>query len=127
MTTCRLSSSRPSADSTKSNASLARRIDDITVVVTAYIGTFPEQRQLVRSLHENGRTIVVLARSPYDASWFRFAGVLVATYGSAPASMRALARIMNGEMAPSGKLPVRIPGPPYALFPFGHGVTWDTP
>ncbi|MEA2026520.1 MAG: glycoside hydrolase family 3 protein, partial [Chloroflexota bacterium] len=85
--------------------------------------------RLVRVLGDGGRTIIVHARSPYDAGWFRFASVQVATYGSAPASMRGLARIIEGEVGPSGTSPVRIPYPDRSgtLFPFGTGKTWETP
>ena len=107
----------------------AQRRHDITVVVTAYVGAYPEQRRLVRALQRNGRTIVLSVRSPYDLAWFPTAPVLVATYGSAPASMRALARIMEGEIGASGTSPVRIPYADRAktLFPVGTGVTWSVP
>ena len=108
----------------------AQRKHDVTVVITGYLGAYPEQRELVRRLYQNGRTIIVSARSPYDVGWFPSAAVLVATYGSAPASMRALARIMQGEIAPVGTSPVRIPElgrPKSSLFPFGTGVTRGVP
>jgi beta-N-acetylhexosaminidase len=106
----------------------AQRRHDITVIVTAYLGADPRQRQLVRRLQRAGRTIIVGVRSPYDASWFPGpAPVHVATYGSAPASMQALARIMQGEIGPSGKSPVDIPYPgrDEALFGFGTGLNWE--
>ncbi len=97
----------------------AQRRHDITVVVTAYLDADRGQRQLVRRLQKGGRTIIVSARSPYDVAWFRFASVYVATYGSAPASMRALARIIEGEIGPSGRSPVHIPavGRPWSSSP----------
>ena len=105
----------------------AQRRHDITVVVTGYLDADRGQRQLVRQLRSRGgRTIIVSARSPYDVAWSPSAPVLVATYGSAPASMRALARIIEGEIGPAGTSPVRIPYPgrPEALFTFGSGETW---
>jgi beta-N-acetylhexosaminidase len=110
-------------------ATRAQRKHDITIVVTADLGAFPQQRKLVRSLQRNGRTIIVSAGSPYDLAWFPSAAVLVATYGSAPATMRALARIVEGEIGATGRSPVRIPYPgrPQTLFPFGTGVTWSVP
>ncbi|RKY15056.1 MAG: hypothetical protein DRQ55_20000 [Planctomycetota bacterium] len=105
------------------------RKHDITVVVTGYLGAYPQQRQLVRDLIRQGRTIIVSARSPYDVGWFPSAPVLVATYGSTPVSMRALARIIAGELGPTGTSPVRIPYPgrPQTRFPFGAGKTWEVP
>jgi hypothetical protein len=40
-------------------------------------------------------------------------------------SMRALARIIEGEIGPAGTSPVRIPYPgrPQTLFPFGSSET----
>jgi beta-N-acetylhexosaminidase len=104
----------------------AQRRHDITVVVTGYLDANRRQRQLVRTLGRGGRDIIVSARSPYDVAWFPSAPVLVAAYGSAPVSMRALARIIEGEIGPAGTSPVRIPysGRPETLFPFGSGVTW---
>jgi endonuclease/exonuclease/phosphatase family metal-dependent hydrolase len=45
--------------------------------------------------------------------------------------MEALAKVLYGELAPTGKLPVEIPAKPDAngealvLHPFGHGLTFD--
>ncbi len=110
-------------------AAKAQRRHDVTVVVTAYLGADRRQRQLVRRLVKGGRTIIVNARSPYDAAWFPYAPAQVATYGSAPASMSALARIMEGEVSPTGHSPVAIPNLRRAetLFPFGTGVTLASP
>ncbi len=110
-------------------AAMAQRRHDISVVVVAEVGADPQQRRLVRRLADGGRTIIVSVRSPYDVAWFRFAGAIVATYGSTPASMRALARIIEGEIPPAGRSPVRIPsaGGPGGLYPFGAGVTWAQP
>ena len=107
----------------------AQRQHDITVIVTAYAGGYPQQRDLVKALARNGRTIVVSARSPYDLAWFPSAPVLVATYGSAPSTMKGLARIVDGQVGPSGTSPVRIPyaGRAQTLFPYGTGVTWTAP
>ena len=113
----------------RARATRAQRRHDITVVVTAYLGADRQQRRLVDQLLRGGRTIIVSVRSPYDVGWFPSAPVQVVTYGSAPASMQALARIIEGELAPTGRSPVRIPylGRPGTLFPFGSGVSWESP
>jgi beta-N-acetylhexosaminidase len=104
------------------------RDHDVTVVVTSHLGAHPRQLAFVeRLLRARARVIVVSASSPYDVMWFPRAEAHIATYGSVPASMRALARIVDGDLAPSGTLPVRIPHPGRpgtALFPFGSGKTW---
>ena len=104
----------------------AARKHDVAVVVTGYLGAYPQQRKLVRRLRQTGRVIIVSARSPYDSAWFPSAPVHVATYGSVPASMRGLAQVIDGEAGPRGTLPVRIPhrGRSQPLFPFGTGQTW---
>jgi beta-N-acetylhexosaminidase len=40
--------------------------------------------------------------------------------------MESLAKVLTGEIAPRGKLPVDIPvgGTSDVLYPFDHGVTW---
>ena len=58
---------------------------------------------------------------PYDVAHSN-AKTWLATYSTTTVSMEALARILLGETAPQGKLPVDVPGP--TPYPFGHGVTW---
>jgi hypothetical protein len=46
------------------------------------------------------------------------------TYGDRPASLEALARMLDGETAPAGSLPVAIPddAPGTTAFPIGAGL-----
>jgi beta-N-acetylhexosaminidase len=51
----------------------------------------------------------------------------VATYSYSPVAIEALARVLTGEVKPSGKLPVDIPvagAPDTVLYPFGFGLTY---
>ncbi len=45
----------------------------------------------------------------------------LATYGHQPVSLAALARVLVGEVNPSGRLPVTVPG----LFDYGAGLRFD--
>ena len=105
-------------------AQRAARRHDLTIVVTRHLGASPRQRTLVRRLLASGRPVVVVyAGSPYDAAWFPHAPAQIATYADVPVSMRGLGRVIAGEAAATGTLPVRVPrfggG---TLYRFGHGL-----
>lgn len=82
------------------------------------------QSMLARRLIDSGAPVVLVAmREPYDllsipnlAAEKRPA--LVATYGVNPATIEGLAGVLRGERAPSGHLPVDLPG----LYPLGAGM-----
>lgn len=61
--------------------------------------------------------IVVSALNPYNAPDYPEAKSVVLTYSAAPASMRAAARVLFGEIVPVGRTPVTISG----RFPLGSG------
>lgn len=72
---------------------------------------------LVDALKEQ-RPILLAMRSPYDLLRFPWVRTAVATYGDRPVSVQALGRLLKGEIAPKGHLPVDLPG----LFPRGTGL-----
>jgi len=84
------------------------------------------QQKLVKQLLATGKPVVVVAtRDPYDIAYFTDAPTYVATYSYNGVAMEALARVLTGEVSPSGKLPVDIPvagDPLTVLYPFGHGL-----
>jgi len=100
---------------------------DMTVVVTnaAWREQNAGQQDLVRRLTETGRPVVaVAARDPYDIAAFPGVPAYLATYGYTGVSLRSLARVLFGEVQPSGALPVTIPSaedPATTLYPFGAG------
>ena len=101
------------------------RANDLTIVVTRQLGTYPQQRALVRRLLDTGgRVVIVYTGSPYEAGWFPGAAAQLATYSDVPVAMRGLGRIITGEAAATGRLPVRVPrfggG---TLYRFGHGLS----
>jgi beta-N-acetylhexosaminidase len=86
------------------------------------------QQELVQQLLATGKTVIVVAvRDPYDIAYFDQAPTYLATYSYNPVAMNALARVITGEVNPSGRLPVDIPvagDPGTVLYPFGLGLTY---
>ena len=110
-------------------------VADLTVVLTnkawdtEVTDKQAKQQKLVNALLATGRpAIVVPVRDPYDVAYFDPAPTTLVTYGSTAPSMEALAKVLYGEIAPTGKLPVEIPtkaDPTQVMYPFGHGLTFD--
>jgi beta-glucosidase-like glycosyl hydrolase/endonuclease/exonuclease/phosphatase family metal-dependent hydrolase len=108
---------------------------DVTVVLTnkawdtEVTDKQAKQQKLVNALLATGRPVIVVpVRDPYDVAYFASAQTTLVTYGNAAVSMEALAKVLYGEIAPTGKLPVAIPAQPdpaQTLHPFGHGLTFD--
>ena len=67
------------------------------------------------------RVIFVSLGTPYALSELSGAVALIATYDFAPASQRALARALFGEVPINGRLPVRLS----EGYPQGHGLRAD--
>jgi len=86
------------------------------------------QKRLVQALLATGTPVVVVAvRDPYDIAYLPGVSTYLATYSYSPVAIESAVRVIVGEVAPTGKLPVDIPvagDPATALFPFGFGITW---
>lgn len=94
---------------------------EATVMVTHSRGDpDPRQVEMVRRAHraEGDRLIVVATGTPYDLAAFPDVSSYVATYGREIAMLEGAARLLTGEIAPRGRLPVSIPG----CHPVGWGV-----
>ena len=109
----------------------AARTHDATVVLANASAASKEdgvaQAQLIVSLVATGRRVIVAGvRLPYDIRRFPDVPAYLATYNYGTPSMTALARVLYGEVAPRGKLPVPIPalGPDRPLYRFGHGLRY---
>lgn len=80
----------------------------------AVVGTFnavfnPGQLQLIRALVDNGiPTAVVALRIPYDLLDLPETVWGIAAYEYSPESILATAKVLLGELAPTGKLPVHL-------------------
>ena len=102
---------------------------DLTIVATNKAWTDVGQQNLVKALLATGKPVVVIAvRDPYDIAYFPQAQTYLATYSYTEVSVESAVRVLYGERAPVGKLPVTIPvagDPSTALHPFGHGLTWE--
>ena len=86
------------------------------------------QQRLVKALVATGTPVVVVAvRDPYDIAYLPGVRTYLATYSYSPVAIEAAARVITGEVAPTGTLPVDVPvagAPSQVLFPFGSGLTW---
>jgi beta-N-acetylhexosaminidase len=108
----------------------AAKHNDVTVVLTnaAWSAANAPQLELLRALRNAGvRVIAVPVRDPYDAAYVDAVPTWVATYSFRPVSMESLAKVLFGEITPTGKLPVPVPDPNRPgtdRFPFGHGISW---
>ncbi|WP_116244902.1 glycoside hydrolase family 3 protein [Nocardiopsis sp. FIRDI 009] len=95
---------------------------DVAVVGTNGARGSAAQRVPVESALAQGTPVVVVAQGgPYDLEVFPGAGAYLAVYSSVDVSRDAAARVIAGEMAPSGSLPVDIPGAGVAA---GTGLTF---
>ncbi|MFI8852590.1 glycoside hydrolase family 3 protein [Streptomyces sp. NPDC053499] len=111
-------------------ATQAAHSHDVTVVLANASAAGKEdgaaQAQLIESLTATGRRVIVTGvRLPYDLRRFPDVPAYLATYNYGTPSMTALARVLYGEVAPHGELPVPIPtldDPDRPLYPFGHGL-----
>ncbi|MEU0089426.1 glycoside hydrolase family 3 protein [Kribbella sp. NPDC006257] len=122
------------SDAAIADAVTKAQANDVTVVLTQkawdtkVTDKLAKQQKLVKDLLATGRTVIVVAvRDPYDIAYFDEAPTYLATYGYAAVSMESLAKVLYGEIAPTGKLPVDIPvagQPQTPLYPFGHGLSW---
>ncbi|MFG1908838.1 glycoside hydrolase family 3 N-terminal domain-containing protein [Kribbella sp. NPDC048928] len=120
-------------DAKITDAVTAASTADLTVVLTnkawdtAVTDKQAKQQKLVNALLATGRPVVLVpVRDPYDVAYVDPAPTVLVTYGSTAVSMEALAKVLYGEIAPTGKLPVEIPAEnAETLFPFGHGLTFD--
>lgn len=87
----------------------ARGAYDRVIVGTINAWRFPGQAELVHSLVATGKPVTAIAlRDPYDLPLLAGAGARLATCSTEPVMMAALAAVLAGEAAPSGRLPVKV-------------------
>lgn len=91
-----------------------------SVVVVSLSWRSDQGAQTIRSLQREfgERLVVVGAGNPYELLRIPDAGTYLAAYGPDPASMRAAAKVLSGNLDPTGRLPVDLPG----LYPRGHAA-----
>ncbi|MGM0974572.1 MAG: glycoside hydrolase family 3 protein [Bacillota bacterium] len=85
------------------------------------------QMKMVNSIiaESEAPVIAVGIRNPYDIMAYPEIDAYIAQYGFRTASFDAAAGIVFGQINPSGKLPVTIPGTDgNVLYDFGHGLSY---
>jgi beta-N-acetylhexosaminidase len=96
----------------------AARTADVVVMGAADLFSYPQQAVLARALQAVKPTVLVSLRSPYDIlSAPGVAGYVCAYTGREP-TLRALADVLSGSRAPTGTLPVDVPG----VYRIGDGM-----
>lgn len=100
---------------------------DLVVVLTNNLSGRLQQRALLQRLLATGTPVVAVASQiPYDAGFVE-APTWIASYAWRAVSMESLAKVLFGEVAPQGRLPVDIPAggdPATVRYPFGAGLSW---
>ncbi|MFK0151619.1 glycoside hydrolase family 3 protein [Streptomyces sp. NPDC090499] len=113
---------------TVDQAVAAARSADAVVVGTYNVTAGSGQQQLVERLVATGVPVVAVAvRNPYDVARLPTVKACLATYSWTDVELRAAARVIAGEVAPRGSLPVpvqRADDPARVLYPIGHGLTY---
>ncbi|WP_240519384.1 glycoside hydrolase family 3 protein [Amycolatopsis antarctica] len=100
---------------------------ELAIVLTNGLRADEGQRNLISALQATGKPVVAVAvQEPYDPG-FANVPTWIATYDWRAVTMTSLAKVILGEVKPTGKLPVDIPAgedPTQVLFPFDHGLSW---
>ncbi len=107
-------------------AAAARAAGFVTVIdLTLNADTDIGQQRVVRALAGTGKRLITISIGrPYDQGFYR-AAINICLYSQSAASLRAAARVIFGEIAPAGHLPVAIPNgsdPSTTLYPLGFGL-----
>jgi len=94
---------------------------DLTLNADADVG----QQNVVAALAGTSKMLVTVSIGrPYDQAYYG-AATNICLYSSSTASLRALIRVLFGEIPPHGHLPVAIPDPSVpknVLYPLGFGL-----
>ncbi len=119
----------PTPDDAKITEAVSRAEEsDIVIIIARRAWAVEQQQKLVQLLLGTGKPVIVAAAAdPYDIAYFPEVQTYLATYGFRPVSIESLARVLFGEVDPSGKLPVSLPAaddPENTLYPYGYGVSY---
>lgn len=82
---------------------------DLVVAGTCNAQLFPAQGRLIKAVADSGKPAVFVAfGNPCDVEAYPVRSARLAAYGSDPHSVRALYRILFGEITAGGRLPVKL-------------------
>lgn len=112
-------------ETTSAAAAEAASGKDAALVLTSSIEfeTPPEQIDLVSQVAGTGAPVLSASlRNPYDVVHLGEVAASIAAYGNADCDVRAVARLIAGQISPQGSLPVAIPEADGTgeAFPIGH-------
>jgi len=108
---------RPKPEDAESALALARETD-LLIIGTFGWGTaeYVEQTRLVEAVASLGKPVVIVSlMNPYDARYVPPTATVLSAYGLTQPAMRAVARVIFGEIPAKGRSPVTIPGGPVQL------------
>ncbi len=94
------------------------RAADVAVLGSADLFSYPQQAALAKALQAVRPTVLVSLRSPYDILSAPGVSGYVCAYTGREPTLRALADVLSGARAPSGTLPVEVPG----VYRIGDGM-----
>jgi beta-N-acetylhexosaminidase len=96
----------------------AARTADMVVFGSADLFSYPQQAALAKALQAVKPTVLVSLRSPYDIQSVPGVSGYVCAYTGREPTLRALADVLSGARAPTGTLPVDVPG----VYRIGDGM-----
>jgi len=94
-------------------AALLQAVEAAHTVIVGTINAVQDRSQidLIEALYQRGQSpIVVALRAPYDLMAFPMIPTYLCAYSIRPVTMEAVARVLFGEIEPTGILPCTIPG-----------------
>ncbi|WP_326668170.1 glycoside hydrolase family 3 protein [Streptomyces canus] len=101
---------------------------DADAVIVGTYNITAAQKTLVERLVATGRPVVAVAiRNPYDVAQLPTVPAYLAAYSWTDVELRAAARVIAGQAAPRGRLPVpvqRADDPAKVLYPVGYGLSY---
>ena len=83
----------------------------VVLIGTYNLSSQREWKNLISALDGN-RTVILGVGSPYDLMFVPKTAAFIATYDDHPITMKMVGKMLKGEIAPRGRLPVNIPGAP---------------
>lgn len=92
-------------------AALRKKARQYDYLIIGTLNAFQEvsQQALVHALLQTGIPVILIAlRLPYDASLFPTAAAVLCTYSLLEPSLQALAKVLCGQIQPTGQLPVSL-------------------